>query len=180
MNRRQSRRGRKSLLGKPDSRVSGSHLRASNPPGSASGQGLRVTASWHCHVRPPDCRRSTDDIRPGHGRDGRTSLPCTRPPSRQRGCRIRFRQMSSAQPSTPRHRIAARPTPAQPRSHTTRQSRRSQNGADYASPFSTGRDGSLIQPLQDGANGREPCSPACSIASRFWHAVTPEPHMCAT
>src|SRR5580658_9445761 len=50
----------------------------------------------------------------------------------------------------------------------------------HSPPLATGRTGSLTQPLHDGAYSREPCSPACSIASRLWQAVTPEPHMCTT
>ncbi len=37
----------------------------------------------------------------------------------------------------------------------------------HSSPLATGRAGSLTQPLHDGAYRREPCKPACSIASRL-------------
>src|SRR6185437_3935769 len=50
----------------------------------------------------------------------------------------------------------------------------------HSSPVATGRVRSLTQPLHDGAYKREPARPACSIASRLWQAVTPEPHMCTT
>ena len=40
---------------------------------------------------------------------------------------------------------------------------------------STGRDGSDDHSLHDPAYNFAPCRPACSIASRLWHAVTPDP-----
>ena len=41
--------------------------------------------------------------------------------------------------------------------------------------LSTGREGSLAHSLHDPAYNLAPCSPACSSATRFWQAVTPEP-----
>src|SRR5206468_2396697 len=42
-------------------------------------------------------------------------------------------------------------------------------------PSSTGRAGSADHSLHDPGYSFAPCMPACSIASRLWHAVTPEP-----
>jgi hypothetical protein len=40
----------------------------------------------------------------------------------------------------------------------------------------TGRSRSATHSLQEPGYSREPLSPAISIASRLWHALTPEPH----
>ena len=40
---------------------------------------------------------------------------------------------------------------------------------------STGRDGSLDHSLHEPGYSLAPCRPACSSASRFWQAVTPDP-----
>ena len=40
-----------------------------------------------------------------------------------------------------------------------------------------GRVGSVIQSLHEPTYSFEPDNPQCSIASRLWHAVTPDPHV---
>src|SRR5690606_19795761 len=42
-------------------------------------------------------------------------------------------------------------------------------------PWLLGRSGSVIHSLHEPGYSREPGSPAISMASRLWHAVTPEP-----
>ena len=42
-------------------------------------------------------------------------------------------------------------------------------------PVSTGREGSLDHSDHEPAKSGVPGSPACAMASRLWHAVTPEP-----
>ena len=45
-------------------------------------------------------------------------------------------------------------------------------------PRATGRAGSAHHSLHEPGYRCEPVSPACSMASRLWQAVTPEPHWC--
>ena len=47
-------------------------------------------------------------------------------------------------------------------------------------PTATGFDGSADHSLHEPGYSTEPSSPAISMASRLWQAVTPEPHWCTT
>ena len=73
-----------------------------------------------------------------------------------------------------RSAISARPLRT-PRSNRRIQAYCTDTKTDVAYDRSTGRDASLDHSLQDPGYSLLPCSPACSSASRFWQAVTPEP-----